>query len=158
MSNQADPRSEKNIATLLEQVQPIARKFLVEVNAQFDGKVAKIISGTRTYEEQNDLYEQGRSLPGKRVTKARGGYSNHNFGIAFDIGFFGPTGLYIDEGLEYDVAGKIGKSLGLTWGGDWESFQDKPHFEWHPKWSKGMSESDMLSELRVRHATGESYV
>lgn len=45
-------------------------------------------SGLRTYEEQNALYAQGRTAPGNKVTNAKGGFSNHNFGIAFDIGIF----------------------------------------------------------------------
>ena len=40
------------------------------------------------------------------------------------------------KGKEYDdsdgffaACGAIGKALGLTWGGDWKSFRDKPHLE-----------------------------
>jgi hypothetical protein len=42
----------------------------------------------RSFAEQDALYAQGRTKPGKIVTKARGGFSNHNFGVAFDIGVF----------------------------------------------------------------------
>ena len=40
------------------------------------------------------------------------------------------------KGHEYDDANfwrgisKIGKEMGFTWGGDWKSFPDKPHFQW----------------------------
>ena len=94
----ADPRSEKQIATLEPVVQERARLFLEQANSylkQF-GIVAKIISGTRTYKEQNALYAKGRTSPGRRVTNAPGGFSNHNFGIAFDIGLFQGTN-YIEE-------------------------------------------------------------
>jgi peptidoglycan L-alanyl-D-glutamate endopeptidase CwlK len=38
------------------------------------GIEARIISGTRTYTEQNTLFRQGRfGNPGPKVTKARGG-------------------------------------------------------------------------------------
>ena len=53
-----------------------------------NGIIIKVISGLRTYDEQNGLHAKGRTTPGKIVTNARGGYSNHNFGIAFDIGVF----------------------------------------------------------------------
>jgi peptidoglycan LD-endopeptidase CwlK len=38
----------------------------------------------RTFECQDELYAQGRTLPGKIVTNARGGDSLHNFGLASD--------------------------------------------------------------------------
>jgi peptidoglycan L-alanyl-D-glutamate endopeptidase CwlK len=31
------------------------------------------------------LYAIGRTKPGKKVTKAKGGTSYHNYGLAFDI-------------------------------------------------------------------------
>src|SRR5689334_21345250 len=50
----ADPRSEQYIATLLPNVQPVARKFLREVNAALaeSGLTIKIVSGTRSDDEQ----------------------------------------------------------------------------------------------------------
>lgn len=148
----ADERSERNIATLLPQVQPLARA-LVESAAAI-GIAIKVISGTRTYEEQNALYEQGRTKPGRVVTNARGGYSNHNFGIAFDIGVF-EGGRYIPESPAYKAVGAIGMRLGLEWGGNWK-FRDEPHFQLRPAWAREMSERDMLAELRARRALGKS--
>src|SRR5688572_7748364 len=84
-----DPRSEKNIATLLPEVQPLARALVQK--ATQNGIRIKVISGLRTYAEQDELYAQGRTKPGIIVTRARGGYSNHNFGIAFDVGVFEGT-------------------------------------------------------------------
>nr|WP_295770097.1 M15 family metallopeptidase [Rhodoferax sp.] len=40
----------------------------------------------RSCAEQDALYAQGRTAPGNKVTNAKSGDSNHNFGIAFDIG------------------------------------------------------------------------
>lgn len=149
----ADERSERNIATLLPQVQPLARA-LVESAAAI-GIAIKVISGTRTYEEQNALYEQGRTKPGRVVTNARGGYSNHNFGIAFDIGVF-EGGRYLEESPAYKAVGAIGIKLGLEWGGNWKTIQDEPHFQLRPGWAREMSERDMLAELRARRALGKS--
>jgi peptidoglycan L-alanyl-D-glutamate endopeptidase CwlK len=84
--DRVDDRSEKAIATLLPQVQPYARA-LVKKAAQH-GITIKVIAGMRTYDEQNELFTQGRTKPGRIVTNARGGFSNHNFGIAFDVGVF----------------------------------------------------------------------
>lgn len=40
---------------------------------------------SRTFEEQDKLYAQGRTKPGKKVTNAKGGQSIHNYHLAFDI-------------------------------------------------------------------------
>lgn len=149
-----DDRSERTIATLHPKVQPVARELIrAAVSA---GIKVKAISGLRSYGEQDALYEQGRSRPGRIVTNARGGYSNHNFGIAFDVGIF-EDGRYVDNSPMYRAVGTLGKSLGLEWGGDWKSIQDDPHFQLRPEWAKDMSERDMLAGLRARKASGHDY-
>lgn len=147
-----DPRSEKNIATLLPDAQPIARA-LVHKAAQ-NGIQIKVISGLRTYEEQDVLYAQGRTKPGDIVTNARGGYSNHNFGIAFDIGVFEGT-KYLPASTKYKAVGALGMDLGLEWGGTWKSMVDEPHFQLRPSWAAGIPEKAMLAELRSRAAAGQ---
>lgn len=157
VADRVDARSEANIATLHRRVQPLARQ-LVQL-AQANGLDAKVLSGTRTYAEQDALFRQGG------VTKARGGYSNHNFGLAFDLGIF-IDGKYIDEEADrggfprakmdalYRKLGGIGKDIGLAWGGDWKGFVDMPHFQLEPAWAEGMEEKQMLAELRRRHDNG----
>lgn len=121
-----DARTESNINTLLPAAQEKAREFMAACIEA--GISLKIICGTRTYDEQNELYAHGRTKDGPIVTKARGGYSWHNFGIAWDIGIF--DGIrYIEESPLYAKAGEIGKRLGIEWGGDWTSIQDEPHFQ-----------------------------
>jgi len=149
----ADERSERNIVTLLAEVQPLART-LIESAAAI-GIAIKVISGTRTYQEQSALYEQGRTKPGRVVTNARGGYSNHNFGVAFDIGVF-EGGRYLDESPAYKAVGALGMKLGLEWGGNWKTIQDEPHFQLRPQWAREMRERDMLAELRARRQRGQS--
>jgi peptidoglycan L-alanyl-D-glutamate endopeptidase CwlK len=140
-----DPRSEIAIATLHRKVQPIARK-LVKLAAA-NGIVIKITSGTRTYAEQDKLFAQGG------VTHARGGQSNHNFGLAFDQTIFdGPQPVW--ESPLYKKVGALGESVGLSWGGRWTSIVDEPHFELRPPWAASMSEGQMLAELRRRHDNG----
>ncbi|MBV9673136.1 MAG: M15 family metallopeptidase [Verrucomicrobia bacterium] len=146
-----DIRTESNIQTLHPTAQLKARIFLRDVTAKLaaNSLAFKIISGTRTYEEQNELYALGRTRPGKIVTKARGGYSNHNFGVAWDIGIF-KNGEYIEESELYKSAGVIGKQQGLEWGGDWESFQDEPHFQ--------VVAETQLSEIRTSFEKGRSFI
>lgn len=98
-----------------------------------------ITQGLRTFAEQNALYEQGRTKPGQIVTNARGGYSNHNFGVAIDFALLTNDGRSVswDTRIDGDRDGKadwnevvaIAKVLGFTWGGDWRTFTDLPHFE-----------------------------
>lgn len=151
-----DARSEANIATLLPDAQAAARKFLEELLETLPADTtAKIISGSRTFEEQNALYSQGRTAPGPIVTRARGGQSNHNYQIAWDVGLF-TSGRYLDDSPLYELVGSVAKAQGLEWGGSWHSIQDKPHIEWRPPWAVGMPENAMLAELQRRHAAGEA--
>lgn len=159
-----DARSERNILSLHPKVHPYARA-LAEKAAQA-GIQIQIISGTRTYDEQAKIYAQGRTAPGDIVTHAKPGHSNHNFGVAFDVGIF-VGGQYIDDladkkkydrallNRQYGAVGAIGKSIGLEWGGDWTSIHDEPHFELRPAWARSMSEEAMLTALRDRHETGQ---
>ena len=117
------------------------------------GITIKVIGGTRSYEQQDALYARGRTAPGAIVTKARGGYSNHNFGIAFDIGVFS-GGRYLPESPQYKAVGALGMELGLEWGGNWTSLVDQPHFQLRPAWAADMSEREMLAELRERVSDG----
>lgn len=105
----------------------------------------------RTFEEQNALYAQGRTKlydsKGRRlgkVTNAKGGQSIHNYGLALDIALLKDTdnnGTFEtaswEDHIDFDKDNKadwmeivkIFKDHGWTWGGDWKSFKDKPHFE-----------------------------
>nr|WP_315232923.1 M15 family metallopeptidase [uncultured Albidiferax sp.] len=148
-AGKVDDRSEKTIATLHPQVAPYARSLVQRAEAA--GIEIKIIGGTRTYAEQDALFAQGRTKPGKRVTNAKGGESNHNFGIAFDIGVFNGK-AYLGESPSYDVVGALGMDLGLEWGGEWTTIVDKPHFQLRPAWAEHLSEREMLVELRDRVA------
>lgn len=147
---EADPRSEKHIATLMPEVRPLARALVHKAAAM--GLQIRIISGFRTYEEQAALYAQGRSAPGRVITNARPGYSNHNFGIAFDVGVFEGS-RYLGESPKYKAVGALGMDIGLEWGGSWKTLVDEPHFQLRPAWAAGMPERQMLAELRSRRAS-----
>lgn len=141
-----DARSENNLRTLALRAQRPAREFLARVRAA--GLHARIISGTRTYAMQDALYRQGRfGNPGPRVTNARGGQSNHNFGIAWDIGIFTAAGGYVTDGPPYDDAAAAGAAPELEWGGAWVSFVDKPHWQ--------LATGLTLAELRTRFESGD---
>jgi peptidoglycan LD-endopeptidase CwlK len=128
-----DARSESCIMTLQPNAQRKAREFLTATQGL--PLTYKIISGTRTYAEQDALFALGRTKPGKIVTKARGGQSNHNFGIAWDVGIFDGgkylTGATKKEDQAYVDLGNstLAHVNGLEWGGNWPSFPDKPHYQ-----------------------------
>lgn len=149
--DRANQRSEKVIALLHPRVQPYARALYFK--AREHDLTINIISGLRSYAEQDALYAQGRTRPGNVVTNARGGYSNHNFGIAFDIGLF-ERNQYLGESPMYKAVGTLGVELGLEWGGNWRTIVDQPHFQLRPDWAAGLTERQMLAELRDRVAAG----
>jgi len=90
-----------------------------------------IITATyRSFAEQDALYAQGRTKPGQRVTNARGGQSNHNYRVAFDMCPLDAAGKADwNNAAAFKALGAIGESVGLSWGGRWKSFPDMPHFE-----------------------------
>ena len=79
----------------------------------------------RTQAEQDALYAQGRTAPGKIVTWTRN--SKHIGGTAFDIAVK-KNGVISWDAADYKEAGKVGKSVGLVWGGSWDK-PDNPHFQ-----------------------------
>ncbi len=92
------------------------------------GLPVKIISGLRTYEQQAAIYAQGRTKPGRIVTRAKPGYSYHNFGLAVDWGH--ADGKPMSD-HDYRLLGKEAKALGLVWGGDFRNLYDPCHTEYH---------------------------
>ena len=120
-----DARSEENIATLIPRAREAARQWLGRCLAE--GISVKIICGLRTYQEQDQLYAQGRTKPGPKVTNAPAGYSWHNFGVAWDFVVFDAHGQPQWDSPQMKRCGEIGEELGLEWGGRWTSPQDTPH-------------------------------
>lgn len=151
--DRANDRSERVIATLQPHVQPYARALFFKAHEV--GITINIISGTRNFDEQNRLYAKGRTAAGVKVTNARGGYSNHNFGLAFDVGIYSGN-RYLPESPLYKAVGALGMELGLEWGGNWKTIVDQPHFQLRPAWAADMPERSMLAELRRRTTLGEN--
>jgi peptidoglycan L-alanyl-D-glutamate endopeptidase CwlK len=111
----------------------------------------------RTIEEQNKLWEQGRTRlfdnNGKRlgiVTWAKGGNSYHNFGMAFDYCLLKDTdGNGTFEAVDWNEKRysaeivKYFKSVGWQWGGDFpDGKKDYPHFQM----TLGYSVRDLLEK------------
>jgi peptidoglycan L-alanyl-D-glutamate endopeptidase CwlK len=95
---------------------------------QGQGRYFRVAQGLRTYAEQDALFRQ---VP--HVTKACGGWSNHNFGMAVDCYPFlnGSSGdlNWAPHSAEFQAMVTALKDQGLVWGGDWHSIVDPPHFQ-----------------------------
>jgi peptidoglycan L-alanyl-D-glutamate endopeptidase CwlK len=131
-----DARTMGHISTLDEKARGRFMSFTrrAKATAATLGCDYVMIEGHRTWEEQDALFAQGRTIKGTRVTNAKGGQSNHNFGIAADFGVFSGK-VYLDD-ADPARAAKVHKACsehaaacGLEWGGSWKSFKDAPHYE-----------------------------
>ena len=118
----------------IKQLHPKLQEKITQLQAECkkQGLGIRVTDCLRTTAEQDALYAQGRTKPGKIVTKAKGKDYNsmHQWGVAFDFcrNESGKSAYADDDGF-FSKVGKIGKSLGLEWGGDWKSIKDKPHFQ-----------------------------
>lgn len=117
----------------LAKVHPeLAKRVVAVIEALMNrGIEVRVVQGLRTYAEQDALYAQGRTKPGKRVTNARGGYSNHNFGLAVDLCPFKDGEPQWDDDAAFNAIGQEAKRQALEWGGDWTKLVDKPHIQLH---------------------------
>lgn len=117
------------------------------------GLIIGIGESFRTKEEQDALYAKGRTAPGNIVTNAKGSSysSHHQWGTAFDIYRNDGKGVYTDGDGFFEKVGKIGKSIGLEWGGDWKSPVDKPHFQL-PDWGS------TTTKLKRMYGTPEKFM
>lgn len=88
--------------------------------ADSEGHVLRVSQGLRTFEEQNRLYAKR-----PRVTRAKGGQSYHNYGVAVDFVFY-VKGRVTWDTRYYESIGKWASQAGLEWGGNWR-FKDMPH-------------------------------
>jgi len=99
------------------------------INTVKDRGIDIIITSTyRSFIEQDDLYSQGRTKPGKIITNAKGGQSSHNIRRAVDFCILkGKKASYTCTGDYYSV-GNVATKMGLEWGGNWK-FKDLCHIQ-----------------------------
>jgi peptidoglycan LD-endopeptidase CwlK len=145
----------RDISLLHPRVATLALRLVEE--CAYQGVPLVVTQTLRSYQEQDELYAQGRTKAGPPcvhdghtrpigscpihplgciVTQARGGWSYHNFGLAFDVAVKDKgtlnwhTGVDVNDNdiTDYEEIGTIGQILGLEWGGAWK-FSDFPHFQ-----------------------------
>lgn len=136
----------RRIEDLHPRLQPVAHAFVERCAAR---QVDVLIYCTyRPDEEQDELYAQGRSKPGRIVTRARAGQSRHNRRLsdgtpaaeAFDAAPLLHGKLIWEDPRDKDadpsndfgwrVMGEVAAELGLTWyGAPGARFREMPHFQ-----------------------------
>lgn len=118
----------RDIEKLRPDVAANCRVFLDLCKAE--GLPVLVTQTVRDAEYQASLYAQGRTKPGSIVTNQKTpSFHSDKAGLAFDIAK-NVKGHEYDDLAFFNRCGEIGKKIGFSWGGDWLSLQDKPHFQW----------------------------
>lgn len=147
----------------VKQLHPELQKKVEQLKAlcQQNGITIGISECVRTVAEQDALYAKGRTTGGSIVTNCKGtSYSSmHQWGVAFDFYLImdvdgdGKTSddAYNDATGLFEKVGKLGQSIGLEWGGSWQSIKDKPHFQL-PDWGS------TATKLKKQYGTPEKFM
>ncbi len=127
-------RSLRRLNTCHPQLVELMTTALKADDCPFD---VTVIEGHRSNERQAELYAQGRTTPGPKVTNAKPGQSRHNSfpSEAIDVGPCNVSGVVLWQDKDkFDAWGahvkKTADELGIriSWGGDF-SWYDGAHFE-----------------------------
>lgn len=98
-----------------------------------DRPVPFLTTTYRSHKEQDEIYAKGRTKKGPKVTNAKAWQSPHNYfpSLAFDVSFKKNGKAYWDNYLFEDFSNIVKEKYSdvVTWGGDFRSFKDRPHFE-----------------------------
>jgi peptidoglycan L-alanyl-D-glutamate endopeptidase CwlK len=109
---------------------PFARRLVKGLKAaNAAGIPLEIFETYRTFERQGELYAQGRSAPGKIVTRARSGRSWHNYGIATDLVLKIDGKWSWEHEHLYVKAAPYLESCGLQWLGREPKFMELVHYQ-----------------------------
>lgn len=152
--------SEQRIKTLHPAIRDKVRNFVNQVKIEL-GITLRVAEANRSFERQKALYNQpfdgidndkdGRiDEADEKVTNATAGSSYHNYGLAFDVVPL-VNGQPNWKSPYYDKIGAIGKRLGFTWGGDFKTLIDKPHFQY----TFGYTWQQLLAKYNAGNRTGE---
>lgn len=158
-----DPITLERIKLLHPKLREEVGNIYAEICEALTGRAVCRFSYTlRTFAEQDAIYAQGRTKPGKIVSNAKGGLSLHNYGLAVDIVLIidGKEASW-DTKTDFDKDGKsdwqeivtIFKQHGWEWGGDWK-FVDAPHFQK----SFGYSVRELLALYNAKKVDSHNYV
>jgi peptidoglycan L-alanyl-D-glutamate endopeptidase CwlK len=117
----------RKIEDLHPVVQELCNKHIAACKAK--GVIMQVTNTLRDAEYQAYLYSLGRTKAGSIVTNMQL-IGPHGFGLAYDVVPVVDGKTVWNNDKLWNIIGEEGKKLGLTWGGDWKSIVDKPHFEY----------------------------
>lgn len=117
----------RSLDDLHPKVKLLAQAFVAECD---HAGIDVIVTSTyRDKPSQDALYAQGRTAKGSKVTNAMGGFSYHNWRVAFDfVPVVNGKATWNNTDLWFKC-GRIAESVGLEWGGRWK-FKDMPHCQY----------------------------
>lgn len=158
-----DIYTEERIKKLHPAIRNRARMFINTAQEKYGIKL-RITSGHRDFFTQEELYSRpwdgiDNDKDGlideadEKVTQAKPGSSFHNYGLALDVVEI-KDGKGLWENPNWPLIGRIGKSFGFEWGGDWIGFVDRPHFEYPP----GIKVSELLAQYNAGNKDVNGYL
>lgn len=139
-----DSISAARLLALHPRVRDDFKMFIEEAEAGLNIKL-RITQGLRTMEEQQALYNQGRTTAGAKVTNAKAGSSYHNYGLAIDL--VAMDGAKVNWEYDMKKLKPYADKYGISWGGSWRTFKDFPHFEK----TFGIGWREMLKRYQEKH-------
>lgn len=171
-----DGPSLRIIDSLHPDLRHVALSTFSECECALTGRAKpRLTYGLRSFKEQSDLYNLGRTVVnpdgkskskpmGNIVTNAKAGQSIHNYALAVDFCLIvdGKKATWdtlsdFDGDLKSDWMEVVAifKKNGWEWGGDWKTFKDRPHFQY----DFGYSWQQLQAKYNASDLiTGTSYV
>lgn len=142
----------RSLDDLRPDVRANAELLLAECEKQ--GLRVLVTQTLRDDEYQAYLYAQGRTRKGQIVTNSKV-TTFHGAGLAIDVCQNIKGQEYSDLAFFRNVA-ILAKHMGFSWGGDWRSFPDRPHFQWDAggKWSGSLLRAKILPPMMPLYKPG----
>lgn len=131
--NSPDRKSENLYPAFRKKVDTVLIQLAIYCKKNYPAFEPVFGEGFRSTARQKELYAQGRTTPGNKVTKCDGVKtpSNHQSALAFDLWLKKDGEIVWDAPKAiWDYYGHLCRWQGLVWGGDWTSIVDQPHCEW----------------------------
>jgi|ERR1700759_535001 len=125
--------SSRSLDTLDPRFRPKVDQLLQECSAH--GLDMLVYCTLRSSQEQDQLYQVGRTKPGKIVTNAKAGQSAHNFGMAIDAAPLVGGKIAWNDHEDWALYGELAARAGLEWAGTWKTFKEMPHVQL-PNWQE----------------------
>jgi len=111
-----------------------------------EGFDVRVMAGFRTFREQRERFEQGRTASGSIVTDYEAGHSWHNYGLAVDLALNDEEGnpAWPEESSPYwQRLGDVAMTHDVIWGG---TFGYPGHIEYHPGYRRDEA-SDFVEDF-----------